>query len=195
MASKQGRAPADRGLGEDRAEAFIVSLFANDLHAKRVLSLSNAVVGVLRSASLGIHAIGRGLAAVRGTAEKHAVKQVDRLLSNPGLNVPTLAALWVRFVVAERTEIFANLDWTEFDNDNHSMLVLSLQSRHGRSLPLLWKTVLKSKLKDRRNQIEDDLLRRLRDAIGENCRVTIVADRGFGDHKLYAFLKDELKFE
>ncbi|MEE9384364.1 MAG: hypothetical protein V3V08_13250, partial [Nannocystaceae bacterium] len=52
MASKQSRGPADRGLGEDRAENFIASLFADDLHAKRVLSLSNAVVGVLRSASL-----------------------------------------------------------------------------------------------------------------------------------------------
>ncbi len=81
----------------------------------------------------------------RGTAEKHAVKQVDRLLSNPGFNVPRLAALWVGFVVAQRAEIFVNMDWTEFDSENWSMLVVSLQSRHGRSLPLLWKTVWKPK--------------------------------------------------
>lgn len=53
----------------------------------------------------------------------------------------------------------------------------------------------KSRLKNRRNQIEDELLTKLREAIDEECRVTIVADRGFGDHKLYAFLRDELKFD
>ena len=41
---------------------FITTLYEGDLHAKRVLSLANATVGVLTSASLAIHAVGRGLA-------------------------------------------------------------------------------------------------------------------------------------
>ena len=45
---------------------FINALYDGDLHAKRVLSLANATLGVLTSASLAIHAVGRGLAA-RGT--------------------------------------------------------------------------------------------------------------------------------
>ena len=49
---------------------------------KRVLSLANATLGVVASASLAIHAVGRGLAQAMGTLTKHGVKQVDRLLSN-----------------------------------------------------------------------------------------------------------------
>ena len=41
---------------------FIATLYEGDLHAKRVLSLANATLGVLTSASLAIHAVGRGLA-------------------------------------------------------------------------------------------------------------------------------------
>ena len=49
---------------------FITTLYEGDLHAKRVLSLANATVGVLTSASLAIHAVGRGLAQAMGTLTK-----------------------------------------------------------------------------------------------------------------------------
>ena len=58
-----------------------------DLHAKRVDSLCDATLGVLRSSSLAVCMIGQGLAAARGLNPKHATKQVDRLLSNPMINV------------------------------------------------------------------------------------------------------------
>ena len=50
---------------------FINVLYDGDLHAKRVLSLANATLGVLTSASLAIHAV-----ADVGTLTKHGVKQV-----------------------------------------------------------------------------------------------------------------------
>ena len=59
------------------------SVLGHDLHAKRVDSLCDATLGVLRSASLAVCTIGQGLAAARGLNPKHATKQVDRLLSNP----------------------------------------------------------------------------------------------------------------
>ena len=46
---------------------FINTLYEGDLHAKRMLSLTNATLGVLTSASLAIHAVGRGLAQAMGT--------------------------------------------------------------------------------------------------------------------------------
>jgi len=182
-------------LSPIKVEKFVASLFADDLHAKRVQALATATSGVLRSAALGIHAIGRSVAAIRGTLDKHGVKQVDRLLGNMGIVVWDLFALWVPYVIAERREVFVNMDWTEFDADDHSMLVLSVQTTHGRSTPLLWKTVVKSKLRDKRNDHEDEVLVRLREVMPEGVKVTVVADRGFSDHKLYDFLKDELGFE
>ena len=40
-------------------KSFIENIFNGDLHALRVLSLANGVVGVLHAAALAIHAIGQ----------------------------------------------------------------------------------------------------------------------------------------
>ncbi len=62
-------------------------IFAKDLHAKRVMSLANGAAGVMTGASLAVSVIGQSLAQARGLLSKHAIKQVDRLLSNQGIVV------------------------------------------------------------------------------------------------------------
>ena len=91
-------------------------------------------------------------------------------------------------------EIVVALDWTEFDDDDQSTIALYLVTRHGRATPLLWKTVKKSGLLNRRNKYEDQVLLRLKEVLPEGTRVTLLADRGFGDQKLYEFL-GELGFD
>ena len=86
------------------------SVLGQNLHAKRVDSLCDATLGVLRSASLAVCAIGQGLAAARGLNPKHATKQVDRLLSNPKINLDDILARWVPYVVGARTSIVVALD-------------------------------------------------------------------------------------
>ena len=76
-------------LRRDDISEFITKLYEGDLHAKRVLSLANATLGVLTSASLAVHAIGQGLAQAMGKLSKHGIKQVDRLLSNEAIDVET----------------------------------------------------------------------------------------------------------
>jgi hypothetical protein len=73
---------ADQAVGFDGVHGFLNNLFDGDMHAKRVLSLANATLGVIRTASLAVNTIGQGLALARGLTTKHAIKQVDRLLSN-----------------------------------------------------------------------------------------------------------------
>ena len=80
------------------------------------------------------------------------------------------------------------MDWTDFDHDGQSTLVLSLVTGHGRAAPLIWLTVWKEEIATRRNDYEDACLRRLAETMPPGCRVTILADRGFGDQKLFAFL-------
>ena len=63
---------------------------------------------------------------------------------------------------------------------------VNLVTGHGRAMPLLWLSVWKDEFKDQRN--EDACLRRLSEVVPPGCRVTILADRGFGDHKLFAYL-------
>ena len=70
---------------------------------------------------------------------------------------------------------------------------MSLVTNHGRATPLLWLTVLKDELKDQRDDFEDLCLARLAKVLPEGVAVTILADRGFGDTKLFDFL-DTLGF-
>lgn len=169
---------------------YLSDLFDGDIHAKRIESLANATVGVMTSASLAVSMIGLSLAQARGRLTKHAIKQVDRLLSNQGIDVWGMFRHWVPQVVGARPEIVVAMDWTDFDADGQATLALNLITRHGRATPLLWLSVLKDELKDQRNDFEDVCLSRLAAVLPEGTHVTILADRGFGDHKLFAFLTD-----
>lgn len=183
---------SDQPLDRDQITKLVSTIFADDLHAKRVASLAGAAVGVLEGAALGIHAIGKALAMAEGLRTKHAVKQVDRLLGNDGIAPWDLFASWVPFVIGDRLEIATALDWTDFDEDNQSTIVLSMITSHGRATPLLWKSVVKSELKGWRNEHEDRLLERFREVLPDGVKVTVLADRGFGDQALYELLKDQL---
>ena len=176
-------------------EQFLGGVFGQDLHAKRVQSLAGATLGVMRSCSLAVSLIGQGLALARGLKTKHAVKQVDRLLSNPGIDVDALLPPWVRHVVGQRPAITVAMDWTEFAADGQATLMLSLLCRHGRATPLFWLSVETATLKDRRNGYEYQALVRLAEALPVGIKVCLVADRGFGDRKLYRLLTEELKFD
>ena len=182
-------------LGFQGVHSFLSGLFDGDLHAKRVLSLANASLGVIRSGSLAVHTIGLGLAQARGLKTKHAVKQVDRLLSNEGIDIDAALRHWVPYVVGPRTSINVAMDWTDFDADGQATIMLSLLTQHGRATPLVWLTVDTATLKNHRNEYEYQVLVRLADALPSGIKVCIVADRGFGDQKLYHVLSEQLKFD
>jgi hypothetical protein len=172
----------------DQVRAYLGEVYGSDLHAKRIDSLAGATLGVMTAASLAVAMIGHALAQARGLVTKHAVKQVDRLLSNDGIDVWDSFARWVPHQIGGRRDILVTMDWTAFDHDDQATLVLSLVTGHGRAAPLLWLSVWKDELKKQRNDFEDACLRRLADLVPSGCRVTILADRGFGDQKLVAFL-------
>jgi hypothetical protein len=182
-------------LSYGQVHRSLVGLFDGDMHAKRIASLANATLGVVKTGSLAVSTIGHGLALARGLTSKHAIKQVDRLLSNEGIDIDAALCHWVRYVVGPRTSINVAMDWTEFDADGQATLMLSLLTSHGRATPLLWLTVDTSTLKNHRNEYEYQVLVRLADALPSDIKVCIVADRGFGDQKLYRVLSEELKFD
>src|ERR671912_1229557 len=139
--------------GETRAggqvrdvRAFLDSVLAEDIHTKRVESLANATLGVMTGASLAVAVIGRSMAQARGLLTKHAVKQVDRLLSNPRIEAWDVFATWVPEMVGSRTDIVVAMDWTDVDADGQATLALKLVTRHGRATPLIWLSVLKDEL-------------------------------------------------
>jgi hypothetical protein len=155
---------------------YLDAIFSEDLHAKRVKSLANGALGVMTSASLAVSIIGQSLAQARGLLSKHAIKQVDRLLSNQGIVVWDMFAPWVAEIVGQRKTIVVAMDWTDFDADDQTTLALNLVTNHGRATPLLWLTVLKDELKDKRNDYEDLCLARLAEVLPKGVAVTILAD-------------------
>lgn len=176
-------------------ENFVSSIFGDSQHKKRIRSIANAALGIISSGSLIIHRIGHGMADALNLSNKHAIKQVDRLLSNEKLNITDAAHYWIPYIIGSRQAVKITMDWTDFDGDKQTTLSLNLVTSHGRATPLLWKTVSKNKLKNNRNRYEDELLTALRDCLPQDVRVTILADRGFCDIKLFAFLEDELHFD
>ena len=150
---------------------FINTLYEGDLHAKRLLSLANAALGLLTSASLAIHAVGRGLAQAMGTLTKHGVKQVDRLLSNRGINVWTFFAYWTPYLIGARTEVVVALDWDEFcgrrAGDDRAVMLTG----DGRATPVLWKTVASSTLKDNQRRYEYEVLCRFREVLPDGSEI------------------------
>jgi len=118
--------------------SMLNTIFGDELHVKRVQSIANGTAGVINAASLAVSTIGRALAQAQGLDAKHAIKQVDRLLSNAGVDVWALFDLWVPFVVGGREAIVVALDWTDFDRDDHSTLAIHMVTTHGRATPLMW---------------------------------------------------------
>lgn len=176
------------GIPGHLAKTFVFNLLAGEMHAKRVESVANAVAGITVATALTVQTIGHGLAAALGKDSRHAIKQVDRLLSNAKLDVWDVFRLWVPYILGGREEALVAVDWTDFEPDDHVTCAAHLVTNHGRSTALVWKTVKKSELRDQRNRVEDEVIERLHEAIPPNVRITMLADRAFGDRARYEHL-------
>jgi hypothetical protein len=160
-----------------------------DLHAKRMQSLAGYSIASMTAPSAAIHAIGAAYAAVAEIQPKSGIKQVDRFLSNRKFDVAALTPSWARFVLGGRSEVLLAMDWTDFEADDHTTLAVYVVTTHGRATPLAWKTVKKSSLGDgERTRVEHAMVERIARAIPEDVAITLLADRGFGDQKLYELL-------
>lgn len=166
---------------------MVASVF-EDMHGQRLDALANYAEATMRAMRAGIHAIGAAYAETADIKPKHGIKQFDRFLSNKGLDVAKLRGDWARFVLGGRPEVLLALDWTEFDDDDHATICLYVVTTHGRATPLAWQTYKKSELRTRRTAAEHALIEAVHAAIPENVRVTVLADRGFGDQVLYGVL-------
>lgn len=178
-----------------RRPTFPETLFAEDLHARRVFSLAGATLGVIEIASLAVTMTGLRLALTHAYLTKYGIKQVDRLLSDPGIDVDALHVPWVPKVVGGRSNITVAIDWTDFDADGQTTIMLSLLCRYRPAPPPLLRTANTATLKDRDTVYEYQVLVRLAEVLPAAARVRIVADDGFGDQKLNWVLSKALRFD
>lgn len=188
METRRGK--AGRQVGRQELDELLGEVCGGERHAQRVASRRDGVDGVRHAASLGVRALGHGLAAANGLAPRHAIQQVDRLLSTPKLSREDVARGWVRFGVAERKARVVPCDGPEFQDSDQALIVLGTQTEPGRSTPLVWKTVPRSERKDQRHAHEDERLALLAEVWPAGVRGTVVAARGCSDIKRYRFLKE-----
>jgi len=172
----------------EHTRVMLEDIFGDDLHLKRVRSLAGGVSGVLNATVASVATIGRAYAKLQGIETKSGIKQIDRLLSNEGIALDEVLELWVKFVVGDTPRFVVAIDWTDFDDDDHTTLCVSLMTTHGRATPLAWKTVKKSTLKNRRTRYETEMVERLRAWIPEATSVTWLGDRAFGSQQMYEVL-------
>ena len=185
---KSNNSKTKRSMPTVQVHQFVREILEDDFHAMRVLSLANAVTGAVHAAALSIHAIGAALAAASDLNKKHAVKQVDRMLSNAGIVMDEVFPVWAAFVLAGRKKARIALDWTDFEKDDQVTLAAYLITDHGRATPLVWRTYAKSSLKGQQADYEAEFMDLLGLTIPEDVDVTIVADRGFASVERYEHL-------
>lgn len=176
------------GLAHTRRVVELITV-RQEIHAKRIESLSNALAGTVKAASAAVNAIGVAYSSLAKTSAKHGIKQVDRLLSNSGIDDTKLQEGWIRYVLGDVKSVLIALDWTDFSADDHATLFAAMITTKGRTVPLAWKTVKKSELKGRQNQLEEALIESLHRAVPKDVRLTLLADRGFGRMELYKTLE------
>lgn len=178
-----------------KVNRFVSDLLCPVMHKKRAVAIGFAVYGTMRANRLSSTVIGRALAAYRGTSPKNGIKQVDRLLGNEKFDVQKVFECYVPWLVGHRKEIVVSLDWTEYAKDGHSRIAINLITKHGRATPLVWQTVETTTLKNHRNTYEDEALALLAKVLPCGVNVIVLADRGFGDTKLYRYLAKTLKWD
>lgn len=168
--------------------------YFSELHAKQQSSLCNAVAGVIESNSLMVTKIGEGLAKRKGLKSKHAIKQVDRLLSNDNFDPVFMQNRLATFLIKNRSRIYVAIDWTVFAKDSQMTVCLRLITTHGRATPLLWQTVSTVDLKGKKNDYVFAILERLRILVPKCCDVVLLGDREFGTLNMFEKVHKTLGF-
>jgi len=180
-------------LKESELKPFTQQNFPQ-LHAKQHNALSDAIRGVIESNSLMVTKIGEGLARLKGLKTKHAIKQVDRLLSNDKFESFSMQNQLANFLIANRSRIYVAIDWTVFAKDSQMTICLRLITSHGRATPLLWQTVSSVDLKGKKNDYVFAILERLRLLVPDDCEVVLIGDREFGTIKMFDKVHKTLGF-
>src|SRR5215207_126171 len=125
-------------------------------------TLSVLVASALVTARISLAELGRHLTGP--AAAKHRIKRVWRFTANERVEVATAMRGVVRRLTHRRRKrpLLVAFDWTEVGAFCTLMAAAVLK---GRAVPLLWVSITKGRLKDRRNALEGELLLQLQEML------------------------------
>jgi len=154
---------------------------------KRVDAVNLAVHGLIEAEAACPTKI--AAAAIRLDAKETTshLAQLHKLLGNSDVFTEDLFTRWFTDAIKGFDRINLNIDWSDFHNDDQTSLVAGIQLDNKACLPVLFKTVRKSRLKNKMNAIILAFLRRIKQMLGVfQGQVVMVADRGFGNGNFMA---------
>ena len=176
-------------MSQLQAIAWVLSL-CTDLRLSQTKTLADLTAAALHVGRVSLAAIGRQLTGP--SAAKHRIKRTWRFGANTRIVVSDAMRGLLRHLLKRRRvkpgrgrrtvkPLLIALDWTDIRNFHTLMAAAVMQ---GRAVPLLWATYTKWKLARSQNNLEEGLLRLLRDLIPPGVPVVLLADRGFGRTEL-----------
>jgi len=169
------------------AIAWVVSVCQGLLRKSQAKTLSILVAGALSAMRLSLASIGRELAQAQDRSAKGAIKRVWRFINNPRIEpVEVMPAILTRLGRRKlkwharqpgRRPLLVSFDWTKVRKFHTLVAAVVVQ---GRALPLCWHSY-RSKIEGKsQNALEFAMLATLRSILGDQVRIVILADRGFG---------------
>jgi Transposase DDE domain len=163
------------------------------MHKRQQISMGNALIGLLQGGVASISSMGRHYAIADNKLETSTMKQMEKLFVNYKMwDGKDPKAMWTRHMLSfaqGKSNVFLNMDWTSMQKDAQKTLMVSLQVKHNRSIPLTWTTLKSSDLKGHQHEAVDLLLRRVAGALPVGTSATIVADREFGVIPIFEIVK------
>jgi hypothetical protein len=153
----------------------VLSEIAGSIHKARLRALIATVAAVVRVGRLSVSAIGR--AAPWASRPKHAIKRVDRLLSNGHLRMECAAVFGAlcEWMVAGTKRPVLLVDWTKVTDGFHALVAAVPVS--GRAMPI-YLEVHPERVQGQ-PRIEARFLRRLARLLPDGARPVVVSDAGF----------------
>jgi hypothetical protein len=172
-----------------QAVAWVLSL-CTDLRQSQAKTLADLTAAALRVGRVSLAAIGRKLTGP--AAAKHRIQRTWRFCANKRVVVSDAMRGLLRHLLKRRRPkpgparrkvkpLLVAFDWTDV-RDFHTLMAAAVMK--GRAVPLLWASYTKWRLARSQDNLEEGLLRLLRDLIPPGVPVVLLADRGFGRTEL-----------
>lgn len=148
---------------------------AGKIHKTRLALVAAVVVGIVRAGRLSVTAVGRRMET--GARPKHAIKRVDRALSNAWLHAQRqmLFALLARQLVGEVLRPVILIDWTKVGMRKHALA--AAVPIGGRALTIYVEVHPEAVLG--RADVQRRFLKRLAEILPTSCQPIVVTDAGF----------------
>jgi hypothetical protein len=126
------------------------------------------------------------------TSARHNIKRVARYIGNKRINIDNALKPIQNLILNHCKKLFIAIDWTKIKN-NFELLKATVVCE-GRTIPFLYKTYDKSKIKNKQTKIEIEFIKKLRSEIPDNIQTFILMDRGFGQKAKLLKIIEKLNF-